>query len=510
MIKKANDIKLIVRPITFGAEHLYYYEGPCRFGAGDALQPGYDRLANAQLAKVFYNRLKENAPFGVEILEPVAVSRTDDWDNKDEMWEMLLDAVKGADVLVIKPRIATDDLVLELIERCKMPVIFDPDGLCGIADSAALSAKPKKYTAYAALDWNHVSELLSAFRAAKVIRNTSILCATRFGSTTSMSSVDSFNSFEDITARLGVHFRFVNAHELMDQMSPAAEGGNHTTPGRKTPNLTEQDMEEINAIADELLEGAEEVDLQREYLINSLKAYITVHKLMDLKDCNAFTIPCPDVCSTRRLNEMKFTFCLTHSLNTEMGIPSACEYDVSGALSQQALAAVSQQAPYMGNGYPVLFNSDGKCRIQRISPEENAILAKDPENLYAIGHSVAHRHLLNMDRKNSYALRHFAYDQKFGAIIRHDFNEDIGKTITIARFSADGKRLFIGRGEVTGGAGYRVDNCNNPVVFRVKNQRDFFEKQAKCGMHLSMVFGDYTKELIALAKMLDIEPVVSI
>ena len=44
MIKKASDIKLNVLPLLISVEHLYYYEGPCRFGKGEALQPGYDRL----------------------------------------------------------------------------------------------------------------------------------------------------------------------------------------------------------------------------------------------------------------------------------------------------------------------------------------------------------------------------------------------------------------------------------------------------------------------------------
>ena len=39
MIKKASDVKLSVLPLLISVEHLYYYEGPCRFGKGDALQP---------------------------------------------------------------------------------------------------------------------------------------------------------------------------------------------------------------------------------------------------------------------------------------------------------------------------------------------------------------------------------------------------------------------------------------------------------------------------------------
>ena len=57
MIKKASDIKLNVLPLLISVEHLYYYEGPCRFGKGEALQPGYDRLANAQKQEQFLGLL---------------------------------------------------------------------------------------------------------------------------------------------------------------------------------------------------------------------------------------------------------------------------------------------------------------------------------------------------------------------------------------------------------------------------------------------------------------------
>ena len=46
MIKKTIDTVLNVRPIFVGIQHLYFYEGPCRFGEGD--EPvSYTHLINA-------------------------------------------------------------------------------------------------------------------------------------------------------------------------------------------------------------------------------------------------------------------------------------------------------------------------------------------------------------------------------------------------------------------------------------------------------------------------------
>ena len=264
-------------------------------------------------------------------------------------------------------------------------------------------------------------------------------------------------------------------------------------------------------MADELIAGAEEVDIDKQYVINSLVAYLTVRKNMDLKDCNGFTAPCPDVCSTRRLNEMKFTFCMTHSLNMEQGIPSACEFDTAAVLSQQALIAVSGKFPYMGNTFPIVYeNGEFITRAtEGLAEHKFDIMKENPENLYYMHHSVAHRRLANPNVAAPYALRYFAYDQKFGATLRYDFDADAGKTITMCRFAPDGSCLFVCRGEIVFGSGYDRNNCTQKVIFRVNDQADAFQKQAMVGNHCCLVYGDYTKRLAGLAEALGIEAVVA-
>ena len=77
-IIKASDIRLKVRPVLLGLEHKYFYEGPCRFGQGEALQPGFDKFANEDLYAMFLGQLDKWKPEGVDVLEPVRVTRTDD------------------------------------------------------------------------------------------------------------------------------------------------------------------------------------------------------------------------------------------------------------------------------------------------------------------------------------------------------------------------------------------------------------------------------------------------
>ena len=513
MIQKANEVQLNVLPFIASCEHLYYYEGPCRFGQGEALMPGFDRLANEQKTKVFLDGLAEHAPEGIHILEPFRFRRTDDWDNKEENWIAAADAVAKADVIVALAGIGSDDIIIELGDRFDKPIAMSPTaGFSILTESAALHAKAlKTHDINPFYRWSDLRYWLEIRRAKKVINTTGILCATRFGKATSYSSADAFNSYELITARLGVRFRFVNIHELLDQMSLATEGGNHTTPGRVTPNITAEELEEAGRMADEMIAGAQAVDIDRQYVINSIVAWMTVRKNMDLKDCCGFTAPCPDTCSTRRVNEMKFTFCLTHSLNMEQGIPSACEFDTAAVLSQQALIAVSGKCPYMGNTAPVSYeNGQFTSRaLERISEKNMEKLRANPENLYWMHHSVAHRRIADPNAEAPYALRYFAYDQKFGATLRYDFDADEGKKITMCRFSPDGSKLFIALGEIVCGGGYENNNCTQKVIFRVNDQMDTFQKQAYAGNHCSLVYGDYAQKLVDLAKSLGIEPILA-
>lgn len=511
MIKRARDIELNVLPVIITCEHQYYYEGPCRFGKGEALQPGYDRLANEQKAEGFMADLKKCTPEKVKLMEPARFVRTDDWDDDEAQWETITPAVKDCDFAVVMTGIACDDLVVEFAERFKKPLCIPPtSAFSNQTDVANLRSKPiNSYEAYAFYKWEDLGFQMKILRARKVIQNLHILCVTRFGSPTSYSSLDTLNSYNLITDRLGVRFRFVNVHELFDQMTPAIEGGNPTTPGRITPDLNEDDQRKIDELCDDLCDNAIAVNMDRDMIKKSLTLYVMVQKYMDIKDCNGFTMPCPDACSTRRFNEMQFTPCLTHSLNMENGIPSACEYDTNAVLSQQALLAVSNKCCYMGNTCPVPFENGHLSARFGTTPEQLRKLEENPDNIYMMQHSVASRRLPNPQKLAPYQINSFAYDQGFGATIRYDFDADAGQKVTLCRFSPDASKIFIGTGEIIMGGGYDTKNCSQLVYFRVKDPEDMWEKQCSVGNHLSMVYGDYSKELVALARSLNIEPLIA-
>ena len=512
MIKKANTVKLNVKPVFIALVHKYFYEGPCRFGKGDALQPGYDAILEREMYKQFCEDVKNYMPQEVNILEPVYVERYDDWNQEDEMYEKIMEDNDRTDLYLFRTYIGRNEIVLEIAQRTKKPAAVVPTACCEVlALSAALSSRGLEF--YAARTWPELATDLKALRLRKVLHNTNVLLSSRFNSTMSFSSVDTFRSLDEVTAKLGVKFRYKNIHELLDQMSPAVEGGNPTTPGRETPDLTEEDMAEVKRLADEMTREAKEVHVDREFLEKSLIAYVTVKKNLDMADCNAFTVPCPDVCSTRRINEQQFTFCMTHSLLNEQGIPSACEYDINALLSMMLLTGVSYKAPYMGNCVPLPMENG---KLNRDAVESSFFVHEEDldaiekrgglNDLYVVEHSVPNRKMHGLDGEQAdFAIRHFAYEQGFGAVLRYDFNKDVDQVITMVRFSPDVKKLFVGKGTIVGGGGYDYDNCNTAVYFKPQDQKTFYDAQKYVGNHMPLVYGDYTQELKRLGEILGLE-----
>lgn len=513
MIEQAKDIKLNVLPLELFCEHLYYYEGPCRFGSGEALEPGYDKVAFAKRAKSFVDDIKAHVPEGINVMDPVLFHRTDDWDEPEEQWRAMEDAVNKADVVVPMAGAGVQDLGLKFAMRFKKTMCYCPaSGQFNVPDvPAGISARHMDVKCYSEYRWEDFTLRLTALRAKKVLARTKYLCVTRFDGRTGVSRPDSFSSLDLITERFGTTFHFVNLHEFIDCMKEATPEGNYTTPGRKTPNVDADDLKKAEELCDELIAGATDVRIERELMMPSVIAYVLTRKFMDRFDCNAFSMPCPDACSTRRINQNKFTMCLTHALNAEGGTPSACEYDLPAALSEQALIAVSGKSPYMGNTCPIP-QVDGEFKqVFGATKESLAELAKDPElaeHLWMTQHSVAHRCLPDPDSHAPYGLAPFAYDQKFGATMRYDFSRDKGETITMCKFSPDGAKMFIGKGTIVGSSGQDRDNCTQLVFYKLNDSLAAHRAQCEVGIHITLVYGDYTKELVALCETLGVEPMV--
>lgn len=176
------------------------------------------------------------------------------------------------------------------------------------------------------------------------------------------------------------------------------------------------------------------------------------------------------MCATRRLNKEQFTFCFNHSLNNENGIPSACEYDVPGLMAMIILSNLSFSAPYLGNCVCVTLKEDGRTPLFNMVPYnglDKQIEKFTPEtrkNMMLTFHSVANRKLKGYHSEpGSYTIRPFT-GSGWGATMRHNFAEDAGQVITMARVSPDGKSIFVARGTIVGCVGYDLSGCTHGVL----------------------------------------------
>ncbi|MCD8211424.1 MAG: fucose isomerase [Oscillospiraceae bacterium] len=509
MIRSCREVKLNARPAFVMFAHKYYFEGPCRMSGGETLEPGFDTVVNGRIMGDMMDTLRQTLPDYINIMDPVSVEVTCDWDIKEEYFETLLQDQDDVDVYLAMNTFGADMVFNEFCLRARKPICIIPN-VWNPVKSGMLFAE--NIDPICELTWEDTIKHLQVLRARKALRESNLLLVPRFNYDIPVAgATDSFINLRAVTEKMGIHFRTVNAHEILDMMHPLTPEGNHTTPGRITPNITEEEIAELEDVADQLMAGAEVVDVEKDKLVKSLIAHRVIQKNMDLYDCDGVVIPCPDICSTRRMNQEQFTFCLCHSLNLELGLASACEYDVASAVTMLAEIVISNKAPYMGNTLPLVFNDQKSLNRQltKLVPEEDIGELAGMDNLYAVSHSTPHRKFRGIDGPdNSYGLKHFAYDQEFGAVMRHNFNEDAGQVITFAKFSGDLKRMLIGRGTIVKSFGYDLNNCNGGFIFQVDDQKKVYHEQCRAGLHAPLIFGDYAEPLKMLAESYDIEPVL--
>ena len=99
-IKKLEEIRLNVQPVSIEFVHEYVFEGPCRFGKGDALTKPFDEMINEEKFQDWYTQLKAHMHEDVvNLLPPIRIHGTEDWYIKDEeVRKIITDATPGVEV----------------------------------------------------------------------------------------------------------------------------------------------------------------------------------------------------------------------------------------------------------------------------------------------------------------------------------------------------------------------------------------------------------------------------
>ena len=511
-IKKGKDIKLRVRPVTISIYHEYVFEGPCRFGRGDELTKDYDLMSIAMTHKQFVEEVEGHLgdlDF-IDIVEPVVIKRDETFPVTDELLAEMAGDVENTDLYLLKFHPFGIDFALEFARTYRKPVATV---LQCCNDSGLMAAlRPRGHECHSWPSWEDAIEGMKVLRARKALANTRVLCVPRGNSNNSLSALDSFYHHDEVTERLGMQFRYYNLHEFMDQANNVDPTTNPTLPGRKCDNIDDADEAVIARRVEELVAGAAECDMAAEDVFPSMKAHHLVNKLLEKLECNAFAAPCPDMCATRRLNEGRFTLCLNHSLNNEAGVCSACEYDLSALASMVLLSNLSFSAPYMGN---TSIGKISEAQDPTVSPlltlnkdsyADASSTMRGANNVAYTFHATPNRLLAGFGAEPApYAVRPFAMGGRWGATIRYDFNRDKGQVVTMCRFDPLCEKLFVARGTIVAGIGYKDENCTEGAFFEVADAKRFYECSLQVGNHVPLVYGDVYDNAIALAGLLGLE-----
>ena len=180
-------------------------------------------------------------------------------------------------MFVFNFQIARGFIYVEFAQRFHKPVAMIPHSCCEeTLNTAALHARG--HEAYAFYSWADYEGYLRALRTRKALQNTRVLVASRFSSVKSYGGTDNFVNLEEITNRLGVKFRNISVHELLDQLHEVDPYSNPTIPGRKGQNINAEDTALAEKLADEFIANADEVRMDRAAIIDTFKAYVLVQK----------------------------------------------------------------------------------------------------------------------------------------------------------------------------------------------------------------------------------------
>lgn len=461
--------KYYVKPIAFSLFHQNAYQGPCRYGEGYALTYEYDvEVGNRQLA-YFKENLNANIDTSkIELSEPVMLHWCEDFVLSEELFKEALKDDDSVDFYLLYTLRISNLFTVELAKRTSKPIglIGNSKGISRVGDvdpAARLHAMNRE--CYSFFDYSDIMPLLDALRVKKELELTRILYPLK-GDPISAGCQSSFMSPEDVSKTFGVSFCYMDAMQVLDM----------------TDSLNQEEKDEVKKRAEQIVDAAEATHLPVENTVNDVAFYAVIKKLLHENNCNAFTVPCFEVCATRELMRRKTTFCLTHSLLKDEGIPSACAGDVGSLIGIEMMMSLSKSAPYMGN---------------------TMVMDRDA-NLVRTLHDVPSRHMKGYDCELPIELASFTLSN-WGTTMRYNFDLDKGETITAMGMSPDFKKMMIVTGTVDGCDNYLVPECKLAMRYAVSDAGKFYKYQQYIGHHFVVVYGDYKEQLLTLAELYGME-----
>jgi hypothetical protein len=481
--KRPIEVKINIKPVYHFMIHSGLYEGPCTAIKRSYKQEKSAADKNYELFKQSINQIVSNDS---NILEPVYLEYSDDWEISDKEFDKFDDDLEETDVFLISSGHSLAQFVaVEIAKKFKKPVLFVYNSSDNNRYTEEVSHYNKKTVpmgvdaishlrflgleGYLALDYNELYDIISILKIRKAVSETRVLriIGNRF------DHVDgNFLNPIHLTNKFGLEFKDISIQHFKKEFDKITDDANMQ---KKASNIT-----------DRLIEKAHKNHMTKENIIPSVYFYLTAEKLIEDYKCNSFTVHCLEICPDRRIASMiKATPCLTHCLLREMGMPAACEADLTALLSVIMMMYVSQKDIYFGNIF----------------------IKNREENIMYVSHDLPGLKMKGLNEEwIPYEIKNFTAEG-WGATIRYDFARDNGEKVNLVRFSPSGEKILVTKGEIVGSEDIDRAGCTMKALIKVNDVDEYIHKCEDFGNHSVVIYGDYTEKMKVIGRYMGFEVV---
>ncbi|MEE8836508.1 MAG: hypothetical protein SOH80_05960 [Eubacteriales bacterium] len=448
-MKKAMEMKLVVRPIIGCLTHSHFWEGPCRAGHKEDMTPEAESRAADQAYKDAVELLK-GATDEIDFLPAVDARYNEKFVVPDSVWSQIDEDVDKVDFFLCM------NWRIPKLERYRKPVVILQNGNEGI-DFAAY-CRNIGVEAYVCMDLKDLNEIAHLLWVRKAIRNTRALVLTA-GSQPTFGIQSLIRDPEILRTRYGlevIKLPFRDIFPYMDQITD----------------------EEARPIADRIIKGSSDTKVNTDWFINDVKYYLAARKMMEVYGCNAFSTACHELCTSEIPQNRKFTPCMCHSLMKDDGIPSGCEEDLNALMAMCVMQYIANRPAFMGNPN---METDEMIRLHHAVPA-----------LCMNGYGT---------KPMNYKLWAFT-GQGFGGKLQVDFAQNEKNEVTLGRFNPAGDKMCVKVGNVLK-TEYDDVYCSPYYYIQMDDARHFMHTLAGFGHHQVLIFGDYSKQIKELSEIMN-------
>jgi hypothetical protein len=469
-MKKAIDVKVNVKPVFSNMIHTGIWEGPCRVGTKEELDPVYEKRTGKEQFVYWKTELEKNIDSRyANILEPVYIEFDEKFVVPASELEKLEPDVKQTDFYLISYRVPGIEVMgkpVTMINKGPTPLDVIP------------FFRDLGMNAWFANDYDEYNEKLRFLQVQKAVANTKwlVLSATEQITATGYANP---TDFLDLYKRYGIRHNRRSFRDIFDKYE------------------TMQVTDKMKKTATDIISSAKESKIKDEFVLADVKFHDAVIEMMEDYDCNGFTITCKELCASRLPYKNKITPCLCHSINNANGIPSACEEDIGALLTMTFLTYLTKKAIYMGNSVLVVKGTKEVPQIGMPKLLFTPEMTFD-EDVLEIHHAVPTWKMAGLDKPDlPYDLGHFT-QEGFGTKVQVNlYDAAPEKTVTLARFNRHGDCMLVARGEILGSE-FKEVYCSPESYFRIEGgARGLRIRQAEglYGNHLCLVYGDHVEEI---------------